>query len=76
MSRNYLGQIFKDRTGISISNYLNNLRIKEATRLLIDSTMKIYEISDAIGYSDQNYFSAIFKRYTGVSPREYRDLMQ
>lgn len=72
-SANYMGNIFKKTYSISISDYINQRRVREAQRLISETSMHIYEVAFKVGFSDQNYFSKTFKRYTGRTPREYRD---
>ena len=73
ISRHYLARFYKKVYGCSIINYVINLRIEEAKRLLLTTQSKISEISIAIGYRDQNYFSYLFKKMTGFSPSAYRN---
>lgn len=75
LSRNYFGKLFKSRTGMSLSNYVNNLRIKRATELLRTTNMKVYEVALAVGYENQSYFSIAFKENIGIPPSEFRDLI-
>ncbi|RAK07832.1 AraC family two component transcriptional regulator [Halanaerobium saccharolyticum] len=72
LSPNYLANIFKERMDKTILNYLTEIRIKKAKELLLNSQLKIYEISEKIGYKSSNYFSQVFKKHTGYSPVEYR----
>ena len=51
---------------------MTNLRIEKAKQLLCTSDMKMYEISEAVGYNDYAYFSQIFKRHMGTTPSQYR----
>ncbi|WP_273323789.1 response regulator transcription factor [Vallitalea guaymasensis] len=70
----YLGQLFKKETGISFPNYLNNYRIDRAKEYLLESNLKTAQIAKKVGYMDPNYFYRIFKKYTGVSPTDYKSL--
>lgn len=72
MSASHFSSIFKNQTGYSPLNYFILLKIQEACRLLSLSGMSIKEIAFHLGYSDPYYFSRIFKKTIGVSPREYR----
>lgn len=72
ISPNYFSLLFKQKTGESFTKYLNRLRIEKAKGLLSQTSLYIYEISDAIGYGDLAYFSKIFKQQTGLSPSEWR----
>lgn len=71
-SRSYLSHQFKKKCGMSIREYLNQLRIEDAKTLLINSKLNVTEISIAVGFNDSNYFSKIFKKLTGISPAQYR----
>ena len=59
--------------GENITDMIANLRMEQAKNLLAYTTLPIKEISQNIGYSNQFYFSAIFKKQTGVSPSVYRE---
>ena len=72
ISQSYLSRLFKKYTGSSFSKILNIMRIKEAVRIMeTDSSIHIREISDALGFSDQFYFSKVFKIVMNCSPSEY-----
>jgi two-component system response regulator YesN len=68
----YVSTMFKKANNINISDYIIKVRIERAKYLLMNTDMKTYEISEAIGYINSQYFSVLFKRNTGVSPTEYR----
>lgn len=69
----YLEEIFKKKTGMTIQQYHTDLRIQEAARLLRSTLHSISEISSMVGYQDPLYFSNVFKKATGYSPRAYRN---
>ena len=71
-----LKQRFKLATGMAIIDYVQNLRIEEAKRLLESSDEPVDEIGFAIGYEDSSFFRRLFKRRTGVSPGRYRRVFQ
>jgi len=68
----YLGQLFKNNFGISFNDYLTNLRIDQAKKLLRRSDMKIYEIADRVGYRDPDYSINKFRQKVGMTPSHYR----
>jgi len=68
----YLVRIFKKETGLSISEYIIQNRIKKAEELLVSSELSISDIALECGYSNFSYFSTLFKRVNGLSPNEYR----
>ncbi|WNR45982.1 response regulator transcription factor [Paenibacillus roseipurpureus] len=69
----YLSKIFKLETGENISDYLYRLRMDRAVVMLQQTPMKIYQISEKLGYQNTPYFIKVFKKYFGVTPQEYRD---
>lgn len=69
----YLSQIFKKYAGITITNYVNQLRIQRAKHLLLTTDKSISTIAQEIGFEDAFYFSRIFKREAALSPQHYRD---
>ncbi|MCI8549658.1 MAG: AraC family transcriptional regulator [Lachnospiraceae bacterium] len=72
LSPAYFSTFFKQATGSSFKEYLNKIRIKESKRLLANSDYSIIDIAVAVGFSDQSYFSRVFKKYTGLTPKQYR----
>lgn len=67
---------FKQYTGSNFVNYLKDIRMREAKRLLAETDMRIIDISQAVGYENEKHFMKIFKSSCGVSPSEYRKNMQ
>lgn len=72
MNKNYFCSLFKNATGESFVEYLTALRMEHSKRLLKQSELKTYEVADYVGYSDQRYFSQVFRKHTGMKPTEYR----
>lgn len=68
----YFSTLFKQSTGSSFKEYLNMVRIEESKRLLANTDYSIIDISLATGFEDQSYFSKVFKKYTGLTPKQYR----
>ena len=64
---------FKQYTGTNFVNYLKDIRIGEAKKLLTDTDMKINEISQAVGYEHEKHFMKTFKAITGLTPSQYRN---
>ncbi|HET9266259.1 MAG TPA: helix-turn-helix domain-containing protein [Vicinamibacterales bacterium] len=67
---------FKHATGLALIDYLQNLRIEEAKRLLESSDQSVDEIGFEIGYEDSSFFRRLFKRRTGIAPAQYRRVFQ
>lgn len=70
-SDSYISRIFKQKTGENLFDYINFYRIEKAKEYIEKNKNKIYEISSLVGFCDTSYFSRVFKRYVGVSPKEY-----
>lgn len=73
MSASYTCTFFKNETGLTLNQYITDFRMKKAAQLLADPRNRISDISSQVGYNDGNYFSKSFRKYTGVSPSEYRE---
>ena len=71
--QSYFSRTFKKECGDSVISYITNLRINKAKELLATSNLKTFEISETVGIHDPAYFSVIFKKNTGMSPKAYRD---
>ncbi|GIQ68898.1 DNA-binding response regulator [Xylanibacillus composti] len=69
----YLGQLFKKTYGLYFNDYLLRLRIEEAKRLLRQTDMRIYEVADAVGFSNADYFVTQFEKLEDMTPTEYRN---
>lgn len=69
----YMSTLFKQEKNITFSEFILETRMKKAMQLLRSGGMKAYEVADRVGYSNPEYFSVCFKKYTGISPVEYRN---
>ncbi len=72
ISASYLSGLFKKETGQTVTEYVNEKRVKLAQHLLRTSHLQIQTIAQHCGIPDVNYFSKVFKKYTGKTPKEYR----
>ncbi len=72
----HLRSIFKEETGQTLIDYLTKCRIEKAKELISCNKYKIYEISEMIGYQTGQYFSQVFRRFTGLSPQEYQEYIE
>lgn len=71
-SEAYFCKLFKNSFNVNFTTYLTNIRVREAKKLLKDPRINIKDIGIAVGYSDSNYFTKVFKRTVGKNPSEYR----
>lgn len=72
LSIHYISKYFKENLGMNFIDYLLELRVNKAKTLLTDSGLQIQEIAEEVGYLNTNSFIRMFRKYTGVSPGEYR----
>ncbi len=73
ISESYLSRLFKSHMGFTFVEYLTDYRIREAIELLKDHHIKIYEVSERVGYNDPKYFGILFKKKIGVSPITFKN---
>lgn len=69
----YLSRLYKKESGMNLFDVVLQKRIEKAKEYMEDTDRKIYEISQAVGFDDTGYFSRVFKKYSGMSPREYQN---
>lgn len=72
LSVRYLSRLFKQETGVTVTSYIQRERVREAQNLLLLSEQSLLEISNFLHFVSQSYFIQIFKRYTGMTPQQYR----
>ena len=72
INSSYLSKLFKQEMGMSFTEYLNEARIKRSRELLKDTDMEILDIALFVGYEDQSYFTKVFKKIAGKTPRKFR----
>jgi len=72
ISPSYMFRTFKRGTGFTPVQYRNLLRIEEARRLLRNRALSVEEVARQVGFDDPRYFSRVFKKESGLSPREFR----
>lgn len=74
-SPNYCENVFKRETGHSVIDYLLEIRMEAAKKMLADGAYSLGDVSEAVGFDDYNYFSRVFKKRTGYTPSEYKRLI-
>ena len=73
LSRSYISTVFKDEIGMSLTDYIREVRIERSKQLLLDNTVRIVDIAGMCGFDDQSYFTKVFHTAVGVTPKQYRD---
>ena len=71
MNPHYLGEYFKKRNGVSVKEYLLELRMQRAFTLLKEGKLSVSQIAETVGFDTVQYFSTKFKLYYGISPTKY-----
>lgn len=74
LNKYYISHLFKDALGISPINYLIHRRLNVCQSLLKTSSLSVSEISEAVGFASQSYFTQTFKKYTHLTPNQYRKI--
>ena len=74
INSSYLSRIFKKAMNEPISEYINKIRIEKAKELLTISALFSYEVAEAVGFNDPAYFSKVFKKMTGSSPKNFKSM--
>ena len=68
----YVSSLFRKDMGMTLQAYVQKLRVEAACRLMLESDLRMGQLSQAVGYTDEKHFSKVFRRHKGVCPREYR----
>ncbi|MGI8384072.1 response regulator transcription factor [Robertmurraya sp. P23] len=76
LSVSYFSLLFKQKTGLTFLDYVTNVRMEYACLFLQNTDLKTYEIAEKVGYTDQRYFSQVFKRKMKKTPSEFRKLVK
>ena len=71
---NYLSKQFRNKKGMNLREYINQIRIEEAKRLLLTTNLSVSEVAGLSGYENISYFSTVFRKHTGMSPIDWRNL--
>lgn len=71
ISQGHLSSTFKKGTGQNFTDYVNHVKMEKAKELIATHQYMMYEISDMLGFDTQYYFSTVFKKVTGLTPKEY-----
>ena len=71
ISPNYLSVLFSKYNNLGFTDYINQSKVDAAKKMMAEGDLKVYEISDILGFESAFYFSRVFKKVTGISPRDY-----
>ena len=72
LNSQYISQLFKSEIGVNFLNYLTNIRMEKAKKLLLTTSLSIAEVSEQSGYGDYRVFTKVFKKTEGITPSQYR----
>ena len=75
LSKSHLSKVFSEEMNITISTFINKIRIEKSRHLLKDNSLSIADVANLTGFDDQSYFTKQFKIFTGISPKKFRDNM-
>ncbi len=74
LSKDYVGKIFKQKVSCNFNDYVTRIKMEHAKYLLLSGDYKNYEVCEKLGYKKTDYFTSLFKSYTGFTPTEYRKI--
>jgi len=74
LNESYLSNLFKKETGFNFIDYLNKFRIQKALELLSTTNIKVSDVAEKVGFNNISYFSRLFKKITGVSPKQVKKI--
>lgn len=72
LSKEYISKQLKIKIGMTLNEFITMVKLEQAKNLLMHSNQKVYEISEALGYSTVDYFTKLFRQYTGVTPAKFK----
>ena len=73
VNKSYLSEVFKQQFGMTLLEYITMVKMERAKKLLHEGNLKNYEIAETLGFKDNEYFSRLFKKYTGRLPKDYKN---
>lgn len=73
MNKNHVSETFKQKVGVTFTEYLTVVKMERAKKLIVDGRLKNYEMAEMLGFKDIEYFSKLFKKYIGCSPTEFKN---
>ena len=76
INASYLSNLFRTETGITLTEYINHYRIQKSLSMLKHTQMSIAQVSESVGFLDENYYARIFKKIMGITPKSFRKEQQ
>jgi two-component system, response regulator YesN len=76
LTKNYIGDIFKQETGMTVGEYITMVKMERAKQLMREKALRNYEIANKLGYNNVEYFGKLFKKHTGFSPVEFKNKLR
>lgn len=73
LSRSYLSSLFREEAGQTLFSYINQVRVEKSKLFLMDPAISLAEVAALCGFEDQSYFTKVFRKITGLSPKQYRN---
>lgn len=73
LSRSYLSSLFREEAGQTLFSYINQVRVEKSKLFLMNPSSSLAEVAALCGFEDQSYFTKVFRKITGLSPKQYRD---
>lgn len=74
VSYGYLSQLFSKEIGENFNKYVTRIRIEESKNLIMCKNLKMDEVAEKVGFNNASYFIKVFKKHTGTTPYEYRNI--
>jgi YesN/AraC family two-component response regulator len=72
INESYLSKLFKKETNINFTDYLNETRINKSLDLIKNTDLNLMDIALTVGFEDQSYFTKVFKKFVGETPKQYK----
>ena len=73
LSPSYFSKIFKEEMNCPFNHYMNQIRVEESKKLLLNPEIKLVDISNMTGFEDQSYYCKVFKKIVGITPGKFRE---
>ncbi len=75
LSTSYFSRLFKREVGINFIDYLNKVRVEQSKKYLADLKIPLSEVAHMVGFTDQSYYTKVFKKIEGIAPGQFRKMV-